>query len=262
MTGYRVPDSLEPIEAFRCWNLIDGKLVSITNGQEWTPGETLAAKCIDGMGAGYRWVFARDGMTHAEACERANPQVDVSGFGGSSQYVPSMWAYEPPIPAPPALHPPDGYGFALERIVHDAPAEDCACGIYAVTSEDRVPPKGQVYGKVKLWGKIIPGNRGYRAEFAYPSEFWVPSDMAPDDTLLDFDVPIVLKDDLPHRRSSGIQLSNMSVSLNGVDVSNWLTSYDLQPVKSRFSAWHVMVTAAAINFGCATFNVLKAFHVF
>ncbi len=68
-------------------------------------------------------------------------------------------------------------GFSTEP--HPAPAEGCTCGLYAArTLEDL---RGQmlfglsrmVVGQVSLWGKVVPGQHGYRAEFAYPHRLCV-----------------------------------------------------------------------------------------
>ena len=32
-----------------------------------------------------------------------------------------------------------------------------------------------VVGQVQLWGKVIPGSRGWRAEFAYPAALFAPA---------------------------------------------------------------------------------------
>jgi hypothetical protein len=54
-----------------------------------------------------------------------------------------------------------------------APAQDCSCGIYALY-DPRGLPEGEVYGKVKIWGEVVRGSRGARAQYAYPSELHVP----------------------------------------------------------------------------------------
>lgn len=62
---------------------------------------------------------------------------------------------------------------------HAAPAEGCTCGLYASRSLDHL--RGQmlfglhrmVVGQVALWGKVIPGQHGYRAELAYPQRLCV-----------------------------------------------------------------------------------------
>lgn len=61
---------------------------------------------------------------------------------------------------------------------HDSPAERCRCGIYAARSLEELRSQMllglgiAVVGKVLLWGKIIPGSRGYRAQFAYPKHLY------------------------------------------------------------------------------------------
>lgn len=59
---------------------------------------------------------------------------------------------------------------AVER--HSAPHEDCRCGIYGAKDLDTLksitcPPENVfVVGEVDLYGKVIPGKMGYRAEKA------------------------------------------------------------------------------------------------
>ncbi len=68
-------------------------------------------------------------------------------------------------------------GFSVDP--HPAPAEGCTCGLYAARSLGAL--RGQmlfglnrmVVGQVSLWGKVIPGQHGYRAEFAYPDRLCV-----------------------------------------------------------------------------------------
>jgi hypothetical protein len=46
----------------------------------------------------------------------------------------------------------------------------CTAGYYALRRPEDLAqyPHGNVYGVVKLWGKVIPAERGFRAEYAYP----------------------------------------------------------------------------------------------
>ncbi len=68
-------------------------------------------------------------------------------------------------------------GFSTEA--HPAPSEGCTCGLYAARSLEHL--RGQmlfglhrmVVGQVSMWGKVIPGQHGYRAEFAYPQRLSV-----------------------------------------------------------------------------------------
>lgn len=70
---------------------------------------------------------------------------------------------------------------------HAAPADDCTCGIYGTASffdaweyltyndrnNDHVKNR-TVIGTVKLWGDVLEYTSGYKAQFAYPQELWLP----------------------------------------------------------------------------------------
>ena len=93
----------------------------------------------------------------------------------------------------------------LHPLWEPAPNSNCSCGIYAV--KRMIPYTKPVYGesigipagyglsiagKVALWGKVIEHEKGYRAEFAYPYELYVPVNR---DILFsglgEYDVPII-----------------------------------------------------------------------
>lgn len=61
---------------------------------------------------------------------------------------------------------------------HKAPFSRCACGVYALKSYIGLRRSSyypnDVWGQVALWGKVIEGEDGYRAEFAYPKTLFVP----------------------------------------------------------------------------------------
>ncbi|MDE2102380.1 MAG: hypothetical protein KGL39_34355 [Patescibacteria group bacterium] len=50
------------------------------------------------------------------------------------------------------------------------PAPGCYCGYYAFKTEDALEQVigTKVIGRVKIWGRVIPHDLGYRAEYAYP----------------------------------------------------------------------------------------------
>lgn len=62
---------------------------------------------------------------------------------------------------------------------HMAPDENCECGLWASDLEsayDHVTNEGaEVVGEVTLWGKIIEGENGFRAQNAYPTKLFVVS---------------------------------------------------------------------------------------
>jgi hypothetical protein len=66
-----------------------------------------------------------------------------------------------------------------KRSRHGSPEEGCTCGIYAARDLNTLRSKMlfglglMVVGEVSLWGKIIAGTRGFRAQFAYPRRLYV-----------------------------------------------------------------------------------------
>lgn len=70
----------------------------------------------------------------------------------------------------------------------ETPSSNCTCGLYAVTGKDALDPYyrdrystsgswteiWRVCGEVALWGKLIPAERGYRAQYAYPVSIEIP----------------------------------------------------------------------------------------
>lgn len=56
----------------------------------------------------------------------------------------------------------------LRRRSHDAPYRPCSCGIWGLADPDALPPGDLVRGVVRLWGHVVEGTRGWRAELAYP----------------------------------------------------------------------------------------------
>lgn len=69
-----------------------------------------------------------------------------------------------------------------DRRGHDPPDGGCSCGIYAAKTlahlqEMRYVAFGDsvvVVGEVGLWGRVIAGTQGWRAQFAYPRCLLVP----------------------------------------------------------------------------------------
>lgn len=71
----------------------------------------------------------------------------------------------------------------------EPPVEGCTCGTYAAATFNRLYDMGYtkqgglfsgrpgdvlVAGSVNLWGRVIPGTHGWRAQFSYPKKLLVP----------------------------------------------------------------------------------------
>jgi hypothetical protein len=100
------------------------------------------------------------------------------GFAASTGTASGRW--EPPLEARC-----EAQRLRLSRgSRHAAPTTACTCGIHAVpfgfpqslAHQDRLLPPGRsiVVGTVSLWGEVIECERGWRAEYAYPSRLFMP----------------------------------------------------------------------------------------
>ena len=73
----------------------------------------------------------------------------------------------------------------------EVPHESCTCGVYAVSDLETLkevadPIEGAagegrrvVVGTVAIWGRIVPGEWGWRGEHAYPTQLWVVRETVP-----------------------------------------------------------------------------------
>jgi hypothetical protein len=65
----------------------------------------------------------------------------------------------------------------------DAPQSGCTCGIYASKTLDHLRQIGhtqnRIHGEVRLWGKVVEHEEGWRAQCAYPKTLIVPLSMVP-----------------------------------------------------------------------------------
>lgn len=64
---------------------------------------------------------------------------------------------------------------------HPAPEEGCTCGIYAYDKPDHwdLGRRPQLYGEVFMWGRVLICKTGYRAEYAYPKQLFMPMSATP-----------------------------------------------------------------------------------
>lgn len=182
-----VPDGIEPVVGYREWYLNDGLLCSINGGgfdgqgPSWTPGEPMHATCA--LGPKFEWSMEEGGLTLTQVQEI----LAASNVQAAASYSVSGRAAATTLPN---VLVPEGWGYAVRKIEHEAPYESCSCGIYA-KSEPYKPERcaqyvtllyggatppfygDTIYGSAYLWGKVIPGSSGYRAEYAYPKELTV-----------------------------------------------------------------------------------------
>jgi hypothetical protein len=87
---------------------------------------------------------------------------------------------------------------------HQAPAEDCDCGIYAAADLDTLrshglclSPGALVVGEVNLWGAVLRAEDGYRGQYASPRTLSLVEETVPSrsrssvlETLVAYHVPV------------------------------------------------------------------------
>ena len=106
---------------------------------------------------------------------------------------------------------------------HDAPHDDCTCGIYAVKTLHHFRNAGYeqfgLYGEVYLWGTVVEHELGYRAQFAYPKNFVLPPDA----------LPFTLAEIWPRLQALTLFGSDIFVLGNGETISLWSKSSGFDP---------------------------------
>jgi hypothetical protein len=72
-----------------------------------------------------------------------------------------------------------------QKQAHHVPSADCTCGMYAGINMQHMIDinyiQRGIHGEVRLWGRLYRHTLGWRAQFAYPKFFVVPSNMIPFD---------------------------------------------------------------------------------
>jgi hypothetical protein len=86
-----------------------------------------------------------------------------------SAYTPAGWPARAPIVARCYEHPGQ----------HEAPDEQCVCGVYACDDANAAlfyahRSGSAVVGRTKLWGRVVEHEAGWRAERSYPESVYVP----------------------------------------------------------------------------------------
>jgi hypothetical protein len=86
-----------------------------------------------------------------------------------SAYTPAGWPGRAPIVARCYERPG----------AHDAPDEQCVCGVYACEEANAAlfyahRSGSAVVGRTRLWGRVVEHEAGWRAERSYPDAIYVP----------------------------------------------------------------------------------------
>jgi hypothetical protein len=107
---------------------------------------------------------------------------------------------------------------------HDAPQENCTCGVYAVKTLHHFRSAGYerfgIHGEVYLWGRVVEHEVGYRAQFAYPKTFVLMPDA----------LPFTLAEIWPRLQALTLFGSDIFVLRNEENTSLWSKSSGFDPV--------------------------------
>ena len=98
---------------------------------------------------------------------------------------------------------------------NDAPQEKCRCGVYASKSLEHLHTTGYerygICGEVNLWGTVVEHEQGFRAQFAYPKNLYLPLKM----------LPITLAEIQSRLQALTLYGSDIFVLGNGETISLW-----------------------------------------
>jgi hypothetical protein len=156
----RATDFHEPVRGWRIWTRAARRRLDLPDVAAARTDRPFAPDYVDPIVGWRAWrVVRRNGRLLL-----ASPYVNV--------------AWRPGSPLVAECH----VGPAEPEPEHETPDPACACGIYASRLESldwpafvRTAPRPLVIGRVLLWGKVVEGTRGWRAELAYPERLWVPA---------------------------------------------------------------------------------------
>lgn len=168
--------AVDLFESF-CWGVTGGSVVLLTQNGVKLRGYRKARK-DDHRGADHDSGAttlhipgaSAEGASEGVAPDQIEPiiawrgwEVEPQGFLASTSQEGSRW------PARKAFEA-DCKMKMYDDKPHEAPAKKCSCGIYAGKQElDLQTGSGIVaWGRVALWGRIEEGEKGYRAQYAYP----------------------------------------------------------------------------------------------
>ena len=193
-----IPDSIEPYKGYKALNVApDGTLWSPSEKLRWPVKQRAEAHCTRGLSQ-WSWVPVEGKPREMDATKMVRPgnaivTTAVWVSSTTTRPVPSQNAIKPSNPLPP------GWSWSWEPLTHDAPAEGCSCGLYAVSQPvdclSYVQPEGVIV-EVAVWGKVVPASRGVRGQYAYPQSILSPGEIV-DELMVTaklYEIPIVVLD--------------------------------------------------------------------
>lgn len=169
--GIVIPDKVTPEVGWRVWragNEKTGLMPVHTGSQPWKAGEPYVARCYASVTTPRAWI-----PTTIEEALETGETTHREFFGRPS-------VRREIVKRPPKVRLPRDmvYVWRETPVPHDPPEASCKCGIYATSDAERCADQlvnGSVLGTTALWGKVVAGDHGYRAQFGYPTRLFVVS---------------------------------------------------------------------------------------
>jgi len=163
-----VPSFVGAAIAWRTWKveMLSLRSVSMTVDTKWDPGVAKTAQCFTKNA--YIWTNVDDDDPRPcwlsylvdQGIERCEGGRDIS------DYALDLKVHHCPKGKTPRLLPHK-----------PAPCINHSCGVYGVTDVARLTPYtsyDRVIGTVSMWGDTVEADKGFRSQYAYPLELWVP----------------------------------------------------------------------------------------
>lgn len=196
-----IPDSIEPYKGYKALNVArDGTLWSPSEATMWPVKQRLEAQCTRGLSQ-WSWVPVEGEPREMDATTTV-PRGRTA-FVSAVTAVPSSSGIVPTVAAPVNVKPsnplPPGWNWSWEPLTHEAPAQGCSCGIYAVEKPasclSYVKPEGVIV-EVAVWGNVVPASSGVRGQYAYPQSILAPHEIVDElkVTAELYGIPIVVLD--------------------------------------------------------------------
>lgn len=177
-----IPDSITPEYGYKALNVMGDRLFSPSFTVAWPAGKPLEAHCSAGA-SNWSWMPVEGEQRSLESIIEASAQMrggflTASTASSSVAISPASLRISRPPPKPNNPLPP-GWSWSWEPQTHDAPAEDCHCGIYVASRPEQclqyLNADSGVIAKIAVWGRTIRAHSGARGQYAYPQGILVPA---------------------------------------------------------------------------------------
>lgn len=176
-----IPDSIEPIVMWKTLVVSPaGHLYSPSRGMPWLPKQRAEATCSKQWD--YGWEPVRGEVTIPENID----EQGMTFYATSSGQVPVYYTH-PQTPPMPQVQLPNGLRWSWEPQPHQIVGDGCHCGIYAVDNAEACLSYGggskRVICKISMWGRVVKGTSGARAQYAYPQSIEFASNLTNDELI-------------------------------------------------------------------------------